>query len=105
MDLKPSEIARQCFSLINRLTGELDAANQHVKILQDSLADLSASKKDAVSEGCEIPVAVGYRCLDCNYDRVFADLKRLGQADLEIGICPACGEWSIAIVFARPVLI
>ena len=51
---KPSDIARRCFNLINRLTTELEEANLHVKSMQaqlDSLADISASKKDAVSEG------------------------------------------------------
>jgi hypothetical protein len=49
------------------------------------------------------PFAIGYRCLKCNYDRDFADLKPLGQKDMEAGLCPSCGEQALSIVFDDPV--
>lgn len=81
------------------LMKRLDTLEKSVNIL----ADRSAGETTSVSEGGGIPLAIGYRCLDCNYDRVFADLKPLGQRDLEEGNCPSCGEQSIAVVFSRRV--
>lgn len=43
---------------------------------------------------------IGYRCLRCNYSRdSFAGLTPLGQADLEAGLCTACGETGLALIF------
>lgn len=47
------------------------------------------------------PIAIGYRCMRCNYSREsFAGLKPAGQKDLEAGKCTACGAIGIALIFA-----
>jgi hypothetical protein len=50
----------------------------------------------------DCPIATGYRCYSCKYERTFADLKPEGQHQLEAGLCPACDSSEIGIVFDGP---
>ena len=89
------ESQRTAVQLKLKAQGELDAANQHVKILQDSLADLSASKRDAVSEGRTIdpffvpgaarkPSDIARRCFNL-INRLTAELE---EANLHVKSMP-----------------
>jgi Zn finger protein HypA/HybF involved in hydrogenase expression len=74
------------------------------KLVQRSEDDPGIRERggDGVTAEFACPIATGYRCFTCKYERTFADLKPEGQHQLEAGLCPACDSSEVGIIFDGP---